>query len=215
MSSPGAFPSSPAGVARIAAVAIAALLLPSASLAGTLSIDVTASYEEMRGGSWTADSFIIANRGEGSIVELQLDLSDSYGAVFDPDGAPFLVTSGDDVGFDTGVGFDLIADDLLRLVFSGFDPSESFAFGVDIDDRRSYTTGDDFAGSVLSVVMAGSHGPLQGVFAEDPDDSDRAIVSIQETIATPEPSTFGMLVLGFAALAARNGARRKAGQISR
>jgi hypothetical protein len=185
---------------------LAAFVSPSQAAAGLVTVGVSGSYEEMRSGSSTPDLLSISNDAlsERAIVEILLDLTDSNSAVFDPSDAAFAVTSSDDVGFDGGVGFDLIADDVLRLVFTGFDPGETFTFGVDVDDRRKDTTGADFEGSPLQATFGVGVDPLIAVFLADPSDSDRAVAAAEhQFLLNPEPSTALLLAAGLVTMAIR------------
>jgi hypothetical protein len=173
----------------------------------TSILEVAASFEEMRNGASTPDLLSVGNdaASEVAIEEILFDLSGSSGASFDPGDAAWTVTSSDDVGLDISLGsggFELIAPNLLRLVFSDFDPGETFEFGVDVDDTSSYTTGADFAGATLGVTIGGGSLTYTGVFSADPGDSDRALAAISEVASLPEPTTVTLLGLGLAMLAA-------------
>ena len=130
---------------------LAVLIAPSQAVASLVTVGVPGSFKETKGKGSPPDLLSISNEAvsERAIVEILLDLTGSDGAFFDPSDSAFAVTSSDDVGFDAVVGFDLIADDVLRLVFSDFDSGETFMFGVDVDDKRKDTSGKDFAGSLL------------------------------------------------------------------
>jgi hypothetical protein len=194
------------------------LMLATAGTAAATPMSINGTFVENRGGPSNPDSFTITNEsGSGlGISELHFDLSGSAGAVFDPSGAAFGVTSTDDVGFDAlGVGFELTGSDMLRLSFSGFDPGESFSFDVDVDDVSSTTKGRDFDGSLLTVILRDNGTVLQGVYEADLDNSYLAAVSINdEVIPNPEPSSALLTATGLLLLRGYS-RRRRAGPIAR
>jgi hypothetical protein len=170
---------------------------------------VTGSYRE--GGNQIAyDTLSVeyAAGSPGSIRSLIFDLGGSSGASFDPAEYVFEAVGGDAVGFDLALGFDLQAPDLLRLSFTDFDPGESFAFRVDVDDPRGRTTsGGDWEGALLHVDF-GPGGSAFGAYVRDPGDDRRATVLVHN----PEPSSGALAGLGIAALAwwgRRRGGRRR------
>jgi hypothetical protein len=172
----------------------------------TSILEVAASFEEMGGFSSTPDLLSVGNDAASALAieVIVFDLSGSSGAVFDPGGAAWSVTSSDDVGLDTSLGsagFELIAPNLLRLVFSDFDPGETFEFGVDVDDTSGYTTGANFAGATLAVTLGVGNLTYTGVFSADLSDSNRAVAAISEVAPLPEPATVTLLGLGLAMLA--------------
>jgi hypothetical protein len=170
---------------------LALLIYPAAALAVPVH-QVSGWYEK-------PDTFSITNEsisGE-AIVELLLDLSGSAGAIFDRRGLGFQVTSSDAVGFDTALGFDLLAQDVLRLVFSDFGAGETFSFAVNVN-----ATGTRFAGASLSATLASGE-PLTASYLVDPLNDKRATVML----VNPEPSTVLLLAAGLAALAIRRRGR--------
>jgi len=157
---------------------------------------VLGSYLE-EGNKSAYDTLSVVYEGSSavSITELIFDLSGSSGAVFDPSGYAFEVTSSDAVGFDVSLGFDLQASDLLRLAFTDFEPGETFAFRVDVDDPKGKsTTGSDWEGSRLDVVFSSGIGSF-GSYVRDSNNAATAVVP------NPEPSAGLLFGMGMVALA--------------
>ncbi|MHC4220372.1 MAG: PEP-CTERM sorting domain-containing protein, partial [Planctomycetota bacterium] len=137
---------------------------------------------------------------EGNITTIVMDLSGSANnAVFDPSDYIFTDISTDSTGFDGN--FSLNGNQELTLMFNlgDFDPGETFAFQVDVDDGNGQTTGADFAGSILTASFSGTTQDLVATYVDDGGTNASATGNL---LTTPEPGTFSTLSLGLIALAA-------------
>lgn len=186
-------------ILRPALVLAAALAI--AAPASALFVGVNGTYEEDFGFGATPDTYALSNDAlsESTIVTVVIDLSTSVAAaVFDPAGSPFVVLGTDSVGFDGH--FALTGTQTLTLTFTGFDPGETFIFGVETDDGNGlWTTGADFAGASLTAIWAVSE-VVSGFFAET--GGATAVMSGSQLTPVPEPGSFATLGLGLTALAA-------------
>ena len=198
--------------ARLFPASAAIALLLCASPAAAELLGFTGSFQEDYSDDLGGDTFLVSNdpASESVIEQVVLDLSGSSGgAVFDPADFPFTILAGDPVGFD-GV-FDLSPDNLtLTLSFTDFDPGETFAFAVDVDDSgNSPTRGKDFAGASLDVTYEFVMAVLSAFYAADPNNPGRAVVAALNAVPAPEPDTGTLLALGLLGLASARRIRRR------
>lgn len=133
---------------------------------------------------------------------LFLDTSVASGFPFTPDAGAALT------GFTTVSG-DSVGSTLLTMVFTDFDPGDSFTFFTDVDDGSGsgIVTGAEFAGTLLNVEFDGSI-PLtlrSAAYAETGE--FEAVAEIASSV--PEPTTIALMGLGLAGLGFR---RRKQAQ---
>jgi hypothetical protein len=170
-------------------------------------IMATGTFHENLGTDSTPDDLTITNDGssETDITMVVIDLSGSANtAIFDPADATFAVVGVDNTGFDGN--FTLNGNQELTLVFTSFDPGDTFSFEVDIDDGNGQTTGADFDGSTFTATFAGEVSTLGATYLDQ--SGFDALGS--NSLNTPEPGTFSTVSLGLLVLAAARRRRNRA-----
>ena len=172
-------------------------------------ISAAGTFQENNGGGFNPDDLTLSNDAlsGANITTIVMDLSGSgNNAVFDPSDYIFTDISTDSTGFDGS--FSLNGNQELTLVFNlgAFEPGETFAFQVDIDDGNGngQTTGADFAGSIFTASFSGATQNLVGTYVDDGGNNASASASL----TTPEPGTLSTFSLGLIALAAARRGRQ-------
>jgi hypothetical protein len=178
---------------RLAAwlIAAVALFAPQPSFAAPVMI--TATFEEQLLGG---DRFTITNAGSSAtgVLMVSFDLS-ATDVIFN---GQFRVETMGGTGFN---GMFTATDTTLTLIFTNFDPGETFRFRVETDDDFGLTSGNDFAGALLSVRFANATPSMaMAAFQQRSLLTARAIVNADVNVGgggnAPEPGMAGLLLFG-------------------
>jgi hypothetical protein len=183
----------------------AATLLLISLPAASATISHSGTFDDPSGPEGDGDDFSLTNNltSEANIITLVIDLSfapPSPGVVFDPGDFAFTpeATSAATTGFASAV---FTGSTLLTLMFTDFNPNETFTFQIDVDDSNNRVQAGFIAGSLITAtfdIYGGSDlsAAMVAVGSNDTSWTNTAVV-------VREPGTLSLVSPGLIGLAWR------------